>query len=137
MACVPSGGTPALGVGAGLGGRAGAVTEGTGATHGDPLTGCPGVTKAEPTEPAELAGPAAFGALASGELAGADGDPDCTAPAWLWREQPAAVTASTAVTAAITVSDLVCLTMSPRQGFTSSAAHPIFIVNRRTRAHES
>jgi hypothetical protein len=131
---VPSGGTAGPLVGDGAAGDRdtdGDETGGADVTDGDPLIGPVGLTGAE------LAGAAESGARLNCVLAGADGAADCTAPAWLWREQPAAVAASTAVTAAITVSDLVRLTMSPRQGFTSSAAHPIFIVNRRTRAHES
>ncbi|HEY5049719.1 MAG TPA: hypothetical protein VII50_02370 [Acidothermaceae bacterium] len=47
-------------------------------------------------------------------LAAADDATDCPAPAWLrWLEQPAAVAASSAVTAAITVCDVVRITLYP------------------------
>jgi hypothetical protein len=92
-----------------------------------------------PTAAGELTGAAEAGALVSCVLAGVDG----AAPTRLrWLEQPAAVTASPTIIVVITVTDVVRImlyrpTLYRPAGFTFSAAHPTFIVNRRPRPHES
>lgn len=122
---------------AGGAGTAGAVTDGEDVTDGDPPSGLAGIADIELAGPADVGG-----ALASGVLAGPDGDPDGDpdgpAPAWLrWLEQPTAVAASTTVRAPITVCDVVRIMLYPPACFTSSAQRPTFIVNRRLRPRES